>query len=464
MIRFSFLKGAASFQPALLRKGLLSILCLVFVSGSVMPPAARAEEPKSPAASSYVPVLPTSNDQTPAWVNQMIHKAENYFLLGTRAFDEGRYPSAREYFNLSIDYLFESGVGVRSNPALYAYYVQLVERIRQYDVQMQQTEVGWGQQTYVPSPLDLLAQVDATGEEGSDAEIIGDLDFAAAAVTPEVRSFVRYFTGSKGRPTMVSGLRRAGRFFHLTRRIFAEEGVPLDLIWLAQAESGWRNNALSTAAAYGIWQFIPSTGARFGLAQNGLIDERGGIEQPTRAAARYLKWLHGRYGDWLLAMGAYNCGEGNVDRALARSREKDFWSLHRQGLLPQETRNYVPIILSIILIAKHPENYGLEGIKPEPPLVYDSLPLTASVDLRDLATQTGVGVETLRGLNPELLQTVTPVKYTLRVPRGTQASMRTTLVAMQAMTKQTVTTRAARRKSRPSKKTDPEPVASSETK
>lgn len=445
------------------------LICLI-VANSLFPMVASAQQ--APAdqlpqsnSSSYVPALPAAgNGQTPPWVTQMTQRAENYFFLGTQAFDEGRFQTAREYFNLSVDYLFESGVGVHSHPALYAYYVQLIERIRQYDIQMQDTEVGWGQQTFAPSPLDLLAQVEIDETQGGSDQILGDLDFDAVSDTPEVRSFVRFFTGQKGRPTMVSGLRRAGKYFHLARRIFAEEKVPLDLIWLAQAESGWRNNALSTAAAYGIWQFIPATGSRFGLVQNSYMDERGGIEQPTRAAARYLRWLYNRYGDWLLAMGAYNCGEGNVDRALARSKNKDFWSLHRQGLLPQETRNYVPIILSIILIAKHPENYGLGNIKPEAPISYDSMPLTASIDLRLLSDTAGIPLDTLRSLNPELLRDITPPgRYQLRVPRGATAATQNVLVAMQAMEPR-VTTRLVRNKKTKAGKSEKAAPATPETK
>ncbi|MBX7218445.1 MAG: lytic transglycosylase domain-containing protein [Blastocatellia bacterium] len=403
---------------------------------------------QTPASGSYTPVVQSTPGQTPAWVTQLTQKAENYFLLGTRAFDEGRFDTAREYFNLSLDTLLESGAGTRSNAALNTYYVQLIERIRHYDLHMQQNEVGWGQQTFSPSPLDLLAEVDVTAEVGSDTEILNDLDFDAQATTPEVRGFVRYFTGPKGRPTLVSGLRRAGRFFHLSRRIFGEEKVPLDLIWLAQAESGWRNNALSTAAAYGIWQFMPATGSRFGLIQNAWIDERGGIEQPTRAAARYLRWLYNRYGDWLLAMAAYNCGEGNVDKAIARSHSKDFWTLHRAGLLPQETRNYVPIILSIILVAKHPDRYGIE-FKADPPLTYETMPLVATADLRELSNLTGTPLETLRTLNPELLQNVTPpAPYQLRVPRGSRTSMQNALVAMSAMTPRTSTRQVSKKRGR----------------
>jgi membrane-bound lytic murein transglycosylase D len=386
--------------------------------------------------------VPTATDtaaqqeksQVPAWVAQLSEKSESYFVLGARAFEESRPDTAREYFNLAVDVLLESDGGVRSHPALYAYYLQLIERIRQYDAQMQQTELGWGQQGFSPSPLDLFAKVELEAMNAppdESLEIVGDLDFTAVSATPEVRSFMTYFTRGSGRGTIAAGLRRSGRYVALARKIFAEEGVPQDLVWLAQAESGWNTNAYSAAAAYGIWQFIPGTGARFGLAQNSLIDERGGIEQPTRAAARYLRFLYNQFGDWMLAMAAYNCGEGNVARALARSRYKDFWSLHRQGLLPKETRNYVPIILSMILIAKRPEAYGFQ-VKPEPPLRYDVLPVTASVDLRSLANQCGVPVEILRGYNPELLTYSTPQNYRLRVPPGAQGTVQTALVAMQA--------------------------------
>lgn len=424
----------------------ISLLLVAFVSFQIGAAAQNAPVDVPPSATTYTPVLPWNNGPVPGWVSELTQKAENYFLLGTRAFDDGRYQAAREYFNLSIDTLFESSTGARAHPALNHYYLQLVERIRRYDSLMQQTEAGWGQQAFVPSPLDLLAEVEADPNDTTPiADGANDLDFDGEIMTPEVKSFLRFFNGAKGRPTILSGLRRAGRYFSLSRRIFAQERVPLDLIWLAQAESGWRNNALSTASAYGIWQFMPGTGARFGLAQNPWIDERAGIEQPTRAAARYLRWLYDRYGDWLLAMAAYNCGEGNVDRALARSRGKDFWSLHRQNLLPKETRNYVPIILAITLIAKHPDQYGFDGIKADPPMSYDTLPLTASVDLRNLSVQSGVSLAALKELNPELLQDVTPPgQYQLRVPRSA-SNLRTVLASMEVLP-QKFKTRLARAK------------------
>ncbi|HVF91900.1 MAG TPA: lytic transglycosylase domain-containing protein, partial [Blastocatellia bacterium] len=183
-------------------------------------------------------------------------------------------------------------------------------------------------------------------------KVFGRYDFEFS-VAPPVFQFLNYFVAGRGRSTMEAGLKRAGRYRQMAEKIFKEERVPLDLIWLAQAESVWKPAALSRAAAKGIWQFIPSTGSRYGLAQTSWIDDRSHPEKSTRAAARYLRFLHDYFaGDWLLAMAAYNSGEARIANSIARCGYADFWEIHKRGLIPQETRNYVPIILSIIIVSK----------------------------------------------------------------------------------------------------------------
>jgi membrane-bound lytic murein transglycosylase D len=219
---------------------------------------------------------------------------------------------------------------------------------------------------------------------------------------------------------MEVGLQRAGRYRQMAEKIFKEERVPLDLIWLAQAESVWKPNALSRAAAKGIWQFIPSTGTRYGLTQTRWVDDRSHPERSTRAAARYLRWLYDHFaGDWLLAMAAYNSGENRVDSAIAKCGYADFWELYRRNLLPQETRNYVPIILSITIISKNQKRYGF-SVTPDPPLNYDTFDLPAQTDLKVAADLIGVSYDVLRDLNPELRHGVTPAdqRYTIKLPRG----------------------------------------------
>jgi membrane-bound lytic murein transglycosylase D len=218
---------------------------------------------------------------------------------------------------------------------------------------------------------------------------------------------------------MENGLRRSGMYMRLARQIYAQEGVPLDITWLGQVESAWKPRAVSWAAASGLWQFVPSTGRRFNLRQNAYIDERNSFEQATRASAQYLKWLANRYnGNWELAMAAYNTGEGNIDRAISRAGSANFWMIY--PYIAQETRNYVPNILAVILIAKNPEKYGFKGIKPEAPMAYDVVQVPTATSLQLVADATDTSVDHIRSLNPELKRDVTPRgdTYNVRIPAG----------------------------------------------
>ena len=250
-------------------------------------------------------------------------------------------------------------------------------------------------------------------------KIFGKYDFEFA-VAPPVFQFINFFVAGRGHSTMEVGLQRSGRYRQMVEKIFKEERVPLDLMWLAQAESVWKPNALSRAAAKGIWQFIPSTGTRYGLAQTAWIDDRSQPEKATRAAARYLHWLHDHFAsDWLLAMAAYNSGENRVDAAIARCGYADFWELYKRNLLPQETRNYVPIILSIIIISKNQKRYGF-NVQPDPSINFDTFELPAQTDMKVIADLIGVPYDTIQNLNPELRRGVSPPgqPYAIRLPKG----------------------------------------------
>jgi membrane-bound lytic murein transglycosylase D len=188
---------------------------------------------------------------------------------------------------------------------------------------------------------------------------------------------------------------------------------------LGQVESAWRPKVVSWASASGLWQFVPSTGRRFGLRQTAWIDERNSFEQATRASAKYLKWLANRYnGNWELAIAAYNTGEGNIDRAISRAGTANFWAVY--PYIAQETRNYVPNILATILIAKNPEKYGFKGIRPESPMAYDVVQVSNATSLQLVAEATDTSVDYIRSINPELRRDVTPrgESYNVRVPGG----------------------------------------------
>ena len=218
---------------------------------------------------------------------------------------------------------------------------------------------------------------------------------------------------------MEQGLRRSGRFMKIARDTFRQMGVPEDVTWLGQIESGWSPKARSWAAASGLWQFVPSSGLQYGLRQTAWVDERNGIEKPTAASARYLKDLSKRYnGDWLLAMAAYNTGALNVDRAISRAGEANYWKIY--PYIAQETRDYVPKILAAIMIAKDPEKYGFHNIKPEAPMSFETIPVTNATSLRLIADMADTSVDYIQSLNPELRRDTTPrgESYNLRVPSG----------------------------------------------
>ncbi|HKG23786.1 MAG TPA: transglycosylase SLT domain-containing protein [Blastocatellia bacterium] len=262
-------------------------------------------------------------------------------------------------------------------------------------------------------------------------KVFGRYDFEFS-VAPPVFQFLNYFVAGRGRSTMEAGLKRAGRYRQMAEKIFKEERVPLDLIWLAQAESVWKPAALSRAAAKGIWQFIPSTGSRYGLAQTSWIDDRSHPEKSTRAAARYLRFLHDYFaGDWLLAMAAYNSGEARIANSIARCGYADFWEIHKRSLIPQETRNYVPIILSIIIVSKNQKRYGF-NVTPDQPLNYDTFELAGQTDLKVVADLLTIPYESIQDLNPELRRGTSPAgqPYTIKLPKGMKKSFETAFAAL----------------------------------
>jgi membrane-bound lytic murein transglycosylase B len=182
-------------------------------------------------------------------------------------------------------------------------------------------------------------------------------------VTPEIRTFLRYYTAGNGRGTAIRGVFRSAAYRDDARRIFREEGVPTDLIWLAQVESVWQPTAVSPVGASGVWQFMPATAERFGMKATGdEQDERMNFDKATRGAAKYLRWLGKRYdGNWPLAIGAYNCGEGAMDKAIAKAGVADFWTIARGGYLPKETANYVPAVLAASVFGSDPAYYDLDN-------------------------------------------------------------------------------------------------------
>lgn len=413
-------------------------------------------------------------------VNVVLAEAGKSFKEALQAYVENRRSEAGLKFNKSVETFLYSTLDIQKDQRLQACYNQLIETVYRIefpsDSQLPQvrglamtcgwnidaslsdgvaklarpvenvtpsetataagpkpngSNVGFNSQQFDPSPLDELSRLELTADEQQiDNNPVAQqqyqyIQYAVAnkslgftfQVHPLIQQYINYYRG-RGRTTMEVGLYRSGMFMRMARRIFKEEGVPENVAWLGQVESAWKPSALSSAAASGLWQFIPGTGSRFGLQRTAHVDERNSFDEATRASARYLKFLANRYGgNWELAMAAYNCGEGNVDRAIRRAGVSNFWLAY--PYLPQETRNYVPNILATILIANNPNQYGFGHIRPAPALNYDRIRVPASTNLTLLAQASDTTVQYLRYLNPHLRTNSTPpVPYIVNVPAG----------------------------------------------
>jgi len=233
--------------------------------------------------------------------------------------------------------------------------------------------------------------------------------------------FVKFFCHKK-RGFFERSLARSGKYIPMMATILQEEGLPEDLVYLSLIESGFSTQAVSKAKAVGPWQFIRSTGLRYGLKINGWVDERRDPLKSTRAAAAYLKDLHEQFGQWFLAAAAYNAGERKVEKAMNRSNADNFWDISgKRSYLKQETRNYVPKFIAASLIASAPEKFGFEDVAYQTPVEYDEVTLETSLRLETVAQLAGTTVKTIKELNPALLRTITPPDengYVVRLPSG----------------------------------------------
>lgn len=264
-----------------------------------------------------------------------------------------------------------------------------------------------------------LAVPEEAGDSVAPAEVVFDFPVVE---NQKVRYYIDFYTGP-GREVFRRWLERSGRYVPLMQEIFAEYGLPRDLVYLAMVESGYNPKAYSWAHASGPWQFIRGTGRIFGLQDDWWHDERRDFEKSTRAAARYLKELHRTFdGNWYLAVASYNAGEGKVGRAVARYNTRDFWELSQGKYLRDETKNYVPKLLAFLLMAKQPEKYGFANLAYQPPLRYETVTIPTTTDLEVVARLCGVTYDEIKQLNPELKRWATPPgarDYALHVPVGT---------------------------------------------
>ena len=292
-------------------------------------------------------------------------------------------------------------------------------------------EVDENRDTALSSYLDYLDEMGATVSgtlppTAAEAEIevqarTGARYHFPIVVNAKVRRFISYYSTVHSR-FMHRSLARSHRYLGMIRKILREHDVPEELAYMVLIESGFTTHAYSRARACGPWQFISSTGRRYGLKITSWVDERRDPEKATYAAAAYLRDLYSMFGSWYLAAAAYNAGEGKIQRAMRRHQTDDFWQMARFRYLKRETREYIPRLIAAILIAREPEKYGFADIEYQEPFKFDLVEVDDATDIQVLAWASGAGIDEIRRLNPELTYWCTPPKvrkYHLRVPDGT---------------------------------------------
>ena len=387
------------------------------------PPVIQAPPPEPLPSDSPLETIVEQRDP----IELLLEQAWDLFKKGQTLFEGGEVQEARSYFQQALDTLKHSGFEFFLNPHLESAYYDLLGGIQDLELQ------AWVN----PAEIQPLSLVSPHFEE------IDDLNLFAIQVDPHLRELAgqdllntRFdipvvlnddvlrllnFYQNRGREIMEQGLKRSGMYVPLFREIFREEGVPLDLVYMAHVESHFKPNAYSRAKARGLWQFMLGTGKMYGLRQDWWIDERSDIVKSTHAAAQHLRDLYERFGDWHLAMAAYNVGSRRIDRVHRRyGKTLDYWAMVKRRMLPRETRSFVPSILAAVIIFRNPERYGF-WVEPDPPLQFETIDLNEQVDLRVVAEEIDVQVADLFALNPELRRGITPFHdddYQLKVPLG----------------------------------------------
>jgi len=368
----------------------------------------------------YVRLLPP----VPSGKDYLIQKVKEKFASGEQNFKAGHLEAARKDFDDAVDWILESGYDSNSDPKLSELFHRVVDTVYAYELQAFRAGDGFSEAPAVPAAIDEVAEmtfpVDPRLKERAEEAAKNISHDLPLTVNDQVLPFLNFFQTPRGRAIVETGLRRAGRYREMISRVLQEEGLPQDLIYLAQAESAFQPLALSRAGARGIWQFVAYRGQEYGLRHTWWIDERQDPEKATHAAAQHLRDLYKLYGDWYLAMAAYNCGPGNVQKGIERTGYADFWELYKRNVLPRETKNYVPIIIALTLIAKDAAHYNIQA-EPEAPVPTDVVKPGRAIDLRLVAETIDTDVETLRSLNPSLLRLATPddPSFELHLPQGT---------------------------------------------
>jgi membrane-bound lytic murein transglycosylase D len=397
------------------------------------PPAATpapAPELTQPLPFPDKPIYTVNLYDTRPAIDILIEKVQASFNAAQAEYKAGEFDKARANYDHAVELMLASGFQVDSDPRLSDLFDQIGETLHSYERNAQQdTEENEEDTAETPAPIDALADMtlppgDPRLAAQAEKELMRVPHDLPLTVNDSVLQYLSYFSTTRGRATVEHGLDRSGRYNDMIRRVLKEEGVPQDLMYLAQAESAFQATAVSRAGARGLWQFMPFRGEEYDLDRTYWVDERSNPEKATRAAARHMRDLYDMFGDWYLVMAAYNSGPMNVVKAIERTGYADFWELQKRHALPKQTQNYVPIIIALALVAKDPGLYGVQ-VAPEKPALMDVLHPSHPIDLHLVADATGADIDDLRQMNPELLRGVTPndANFELNLPAGSKEKL-----------------------------------------
>jgi len=393
------------------------------------PVAAAPPRPEPISVTATQVALPPAPIVDP--VLALIAQSDTHFKAGQLELEAGHVEGARQEFDRAVNVLIESPFGGRTEPRIREQFDRLVDRISTYEVKALAQGDGFTEKNYEPASIDELLAVSATlvpPTPSTELQNTLKTDIQAGEhdipipLNQRVLAFIELFQG-RLHDFLELGMRRGSKYLPMIQGVFRAEGLPLDLAYVPLVESAFNPNALSRTQAKGVWQFMRGTGIENGLRQDWYIDERSDPEKATVAAAKYLNTLADMFnGDWHLALASYNGGPGRLQKAMKAGRSSDFWTLAaKPRILPRETRDYVPMILAAIVIARNPAQYGFE-FETEPPHSYETITLEKPIDLRRVAEWADTTIDDIQTLNPELRRWTTPIRddaYALKVPAGT---------------------------------------------
>jgi len=411
---------------------LVALFPLVAACSSSMKSQGPVIKPTAAPAVSHAPVEPPAPAPAPVEdpVLVLIASSDRSFKAGQKELEQGHVDAAKQEFNRAVDVLLESPYGARTEPRIREHFDRLIDRISTYEVRALATGDGFTEKKYEPASIDELLAMSATlgttpTPPGLKDTVQSDLLINGHDIpiplNQRVLSYIELFQG-RLHDFIEEGMKRGSKYLPMIQNVFRAEGLPLDLAYVPLVESAFKPNALSRVKAKGVWQFMTGTALENGLRHDWYIDERSDPEKATVAAAKYLHTLSKIFGgDWHLALASYNGGPGRMQRALKTARVDNFWTLtEKSKILPRETREYVPMILAAMVIARNPAQYGFD-FESENPTVFDKVTLPRPVDLRRVAEWTDSSIDEIQALNPELRRWTTPVRdtnYELKVPAG----------------------------------------------